>query len=82
MHACSGSDMMARAQLKSKVDALNKELTAANESWDTKWNEQNWAKQVHQPLSPLNPSTSFPAQALVPLTPNPAQSRMFSPRTA
>ncbi len=38
--------VMAWAQLKGKVDALTKELQSANESWDTKWNEENWAKQV------------------------------------
>ena len=36
-------------QLKGKVDALTKELQTANEAWDTKWNQENWAKQVPKP---------------------------------
>ena len=34
-----------REKLKGKNETLQKEWRAANESWDTKWNEENWAKQ-------------------------------------
>jgi chromosome segregation ATPase len=34
-----------RDRLRDKVDAVNEELRAVNEKWDTKWNEENWAKQ-------------------------------------
>ena len=28
-----------------KVEALKTELQSSHEAWDTKWNEENWAKQ-------------------------------------
>ena len=34
-----------REKLKGKNESLEKELMSANEAWDTKWNQENWAKQ-------------------------------------
>ena len=48
-----------REKLKIKIELLAKELKTATEVADTKWNEENWAKQVFQfsclpPLPPIH----------------------------